>query len=246
MVAWGSILAVALLGCRPEPSDAQLYHRALVQTQDYEAAAALCARIRNTSLAGDCQVALMERAARIAPMDCATIGSDLWRDECVFLLAERLWRQGEHAEGLSTCRQTRFARACTWHLIQDEAEAAAGEDALTAERRLMAFSDSGVAPDAALQFWKLWLRARLTAGSPISAALCEGLSDVRSCREAVGRTIHELLEASGRQDPTTLCAAPEGQRVSVSQGPAWVSDELTLAAERQWVARHCAAPAGGR
>lgn len=240
MVAWlRSALAAALLACSPVPSDQALYQRALVEAEDHTRALAACQQITAPGLAGDCQVAIMERFSHLAPEDCATIASDLWRDECVFLLAERQWRSGAHAEGLATCRETRFARACTWHLIQDEAEAAAGEEPGVAEARLSAFLTSRIAPDAALHFWKLWLRARLSAGSPIDEQSCEGLTSREDCREAVGRTLHELLEATGRRDRESLCAAAPGERVMVSSGPAWRLGELTRTAEQQWVDRHC-------
>ena len=181
----------------------------------------------------------MERFTQLAPGDCAAIASHLWRDECVFLLAERQWRSGAHAEGLATCEETRFARACTWHLIQDEAEAAAEEPPEVAEVRLQHFLTSRIAPDAALHFWKLWLRARLGAGTPIDERSCGALTRREACREAVGRTLPELLEATGRHEREALCAAAPGERVMVSSGPAWRAGELTQAAEQQWVDRHC-------
>lgn len=235
------LLLLMLPACQEPPSDALLYRRALVESVEGEAAAEHCRLITDIGLAGDCQVAVMERFEALEPGGCAEIRSNLWRDECVFLLAERQWLAGKQLEGLSTCRQTRFARACTWHLIQDEAEAAVGEDAVAAEERLSPFLRSNVAPDAGLHFWKLWLRARLSAGLPIDEAECSRLQDVRDCREAVGRTIHELLEASGRADRAALCSAPAGERVLVSGAPAWLSGPLTIAAEQQWVSRHCPA-----
>lgn len=233
------LLLLMLVACHEPPSDAVLYRRALVTSVDGEHAALLCQQITDIGLAGDCQVAVMERFEDLEPGDCAVIRSNLWRDECVFLLAERQWRSGQQAEGLSTCKQTRFARACTWHLIQDEAEAAADQDAAAAESRLEPFLRSNAAPDAGLQFWKLWFRARLSAGVPIDEAACSVVQDVRGCREAVGRTIHELLEASGRANRSALCSAAEGQRVIMNGAPAWRLGGLSTAAERQWVARHC-------
>ena len=233
------LLLLMLLACDAPPSDAVLYRRALVESVDGEEAAQHCWKITDIGLAGDCQVAVMERFEDLEAGDCAEIRSNLWRDECVFLLAERQWKAGQQLEGLTTCRQTRFARACTWHLIQDEAEAAVAEDAAEAEARLAPFLRSNVAPDAALHFWKLWLRARLTAGVPIDEEACAAVQEVRVCREAVGRTIHELLEASGRTRRAELCAAAAGQRVVMNGAPAWRSGALSTAAERQWVARHC-------
>ena len=233
------LLLLMLAACNAPPSDADLYRRALVTSTASEQAAARCRQIADVGLAGDCQVAVMERFETLEAGSCAEIRSDLWRDECVFLLAERQWRAGQQLEGLSTCRQTRFARACTWHLIQDEAESAAAQSAAEAQARLEPFRASNVAPDAAMHFWKLWLRARLAAGIAIDEKECATIEDVRSCREAVGRTIHELLEASGRTSRAELCAAPAGQRVVMNGAPAWRPGELSTAAEKQWVERHC-------
>lgn len=240
MAAWlRSALAVSLLACSPMPSDQALYQRALVEADDHSQALQACQQITAPGLAGDCQVAIMERFTLLTPGDCAAIASHLWRDECVFLLAERQWRSGAQAEGLATCQETRFARACTWHLIQDEAEAAAEEPPEVAEMRLQPFLANRIAPDAALQFWKLWLRARLGAGTPIDERSCEERSSREACREAVGRTLHELLEATGRHERGALCAAAPGERVMVSTGPAWRVGALTQTAEQQWVERHC-------
>ena len=184
----------------------------------------------------------MERWQHLEPTDCAEVTSHLWRDECVFLLAERQWKGGQQVEGLATCRQTRFARACTWHLIQDEAEAALMESPEVAEARLSAFAASGVAPDAPIQFWKLWLRGRSGAGLPIDERSCAALQNAHPCQEAVGRYIHELLEANARQDRTHVCTAAPGERVRTAQGPVWLPGPLTETVEQQWVSRYCPSP----
>ena len=234
-----SLLVLLLAACPAPLSDAERYHQALVEAPDYAAASAHCAQITEAGLAGDCLVASMERFDHLVPEDCAGIEEGLWRDECFFLLAERQWRSGLQAEALDTCRQTRFSRACTWHLVQDEAEAGAVEEPAVAEQRLRPFVENRIAPDAALHFWKLWLRARLGDGHPIDETECADLQDVRSCRQAVGRTLHELLEASGRKDRLAVCAAPAGERVIMNGAPAWAAGPLTESAEQQWISRHC-------
>ena len=227
-----------LLAC-DSLTDADRYSRALVASADYETARHECRQIAEPSLAGDCLVASMERWQALGAEDCAAIASALWQDECFFLLAERQWKGGMQTEGLGTCRKTRFARACTWHLIQDEAEAAAAEAPEVAEARLLPFIESGAAPDAGMHFWKLWLRARSVDGTAVDERDCDQLKHSRPCREAVGRYVHEVLEASARQDRDGVCSAAPGQRVLMRGHVAWSPGPLVEVAEQQWVDRYC-------
>ncbi len=236
---WLAIPLVALLCACSGRTDADWYTLALTAEDGYARAARRCDRIDGLRLRGDCEVAAMSRWGRLEEADCQGVEDALWRDECVFLLAERQWGAGQHQEALASCHQTRFARACVWHLLQDEVEATATADAHTASTRLAPFAGEPLIPDAQQQFWRLWLRSRAGAGIVLDEAECADLADPWPCRHALDRYIHEVLEALHRAD-ASICALPLGQRVMRGGTPQWRAGALAVEAEERWALRRCA------
>ncbi len=240
------LLALVLFaGCEAAPPDAgaAAYHRALTTDGGYADAAEACREIDDAHVRGDCLLAVMERWAHLDPASCDALVDAVWADECRFQLAERQAAAGDLTTALATCEGTRFRRSCAWHLLQDEAEAAAHGAPAVAEARLAAFSTSRSIPDAPHQFWKIWFRARSAAGVSLDEALCDELAAPAPCARAVDAYVRAMLDELGRRDPARLCAAPRGQRVLTQEGPAWRLGPLAGAAEDRWVRERCGAGA---
>lgn len=233
-----SVLSV-LSACGPR-TDAERYRAALVEADAYGPAAALCADIGDRGARGDCLIAVMERFQRLEIADCDAIRDGLWHDECVFALAERARAHGDLDRGLELCLQGRFARSCSWHLLQDEVEASLEDPPKAAELRIAAFAHARRIPDAAVQFWMIRFRERSAAGHPLDEADCEGLKDSRSCEAAVIGYVRQILDAVGNANREQTCNAARGERVKVGQAPAWAAGPVALRAEDDWVRMRCA------
>jgi len=244
-----SLVPAALLlalACTHEPvvRSADAYHEALTTDGGYGVSAAACARLPTPRVRGDCLVASMERWESLDPALCAGLEDALWADECRFQLAERQRAAGDLAAGLATCEQTRFRRSCAWHLVQDEAEAAADDDLPTAEVRIPALATSRAVPDAPLQFWLIRFREGSARGQVLDEAACDALVDVRSCEQAVWAWVRAMLDELGKRDPARLCARPLGDRVhNVDGEPAWRAGPIAVEAEQRWVHERCGAEA---
>ena len=201
-------------------------------------------RIRDPATRGDCEVATMERWESLDANDCRAIAQGppelvLWRDECMFQLAERLRAAGELDRALETCMDTRFSRQCSWHLVQDEAEASLAEAPTVAEARIARFAQAGRIPDAALQFWSIRLRSSAAAGALPDEAACAGLADPAPCQEAVRRYVRLVLDTRLRGDRALACGQVEAASGTVMQRPAWADGPLAAAAALEWHVAHC-------
>lgn len=235
------LLALALMGCGDPPPDAgaSAYHRALKSDAGYAAAAAACQDIADERVRGDCLLAVMERWEHLDPASCDALTDPVWADECRFQLAERQRAAGKLAIAIQTCEGTRFRRSCAWHLLQDEAQAAATEDAAAAEERLAPFRASRSIPDAPLQFWKMWFRERSADDHALDEAVCAGLAAPRACERAVDAYVRGMLDELGRRDPQRLCRQERGLRARTGGGPAWRMGPIAGAAEDRWVHERC-------
>jgi hypothetical protein len=245
-LALASGLAGALPACSTEPvaSSAAAYHEALTTDGGYPASADACARLPDARVRGDCLLAAMERWQTLEPALCDGLEDPVWADECRFQLAERTRAAGDLAAGLAICETTRFRRSCAWHLVQDEAEAAADEDLPTAEHRIAALSTSAAMPDAPVQFWLVRFREGSARGQVLDEADCAGLRDPRSCEQAVWAWARAMLDELGKRDPTRLCETPAGRRIRNTEGvPAWAPGPISTAAEARWAAERCGAGA---
>lgn len=220
-----------LSACQRPPPDATRYAQAL-SAETLDAAQRGCEAIGDVRLRGDCQVAAMEAWKQADPASCATVADPLWRDECTFLAAEQLFRSGEHDAANAACRQTRFARQCTWHLLQDTAEAAQDLSPAEAEAKMQPFLSANFRlPDAGMQFWSLWFRLQARAKRPIDGAACIGLTQVPACDAGLDHYLNAVLEARDRAG-TDVCAAP------LEEG--WVDGPRVSATVARWVSRNCA------
>jgi len=236
------VLLLGLLSCGSPKSDAVRYAEALGEASDFESARSLCAGITDVGLRGDCKVGAMERHRVLDEAECDGVQSDLWRDECRFLLAERQRASGDLALAIDTCNSTRFARKCAWHLVQDEAQASVDEAPAVAEARITPFLVSRPVPDAALQFWIIRFREQAAAGKQLDERVCDEVIDRQTCVEGFFRHLATVLDALGRARLERVCAK-DGDALATTGGePAWAEGPLARAAESRWVRAHCPAP----
>lgn len=207
----------------PVVGEAARYAEALDPEVPLERALESCAALEGPDARGDCATAALEARGRLAVDDCQRVSEGRWREECWFLLAERTAAAGAVEAAVSLCQRTRFARECSFHLLRSVAQAA--ETPADLEAALSSFQGAWPVPDAGTLAWQEWLRARQAEGQPVDGARCEGLTDVRSCREAVKRL---WRAAAAALRPDTLCAAlDEGRAPLTLKGgaPAFVLDE---------------------
>ena len=208
-----------------------LYAEALSAAQDDDDAWRRCTQIQSLTLRGDCQVAVMDAWSAATPERCAEIAAHLWRDECTFLAAEQLWASGDHVASIAACEQTRFVRQCAWHLLQDEAEAAADLSPVDAERRMRPLLGAVARlPDAGMQFWALWFRLQARAGRPVDGEACASLEQGPLCLDGLDRYLHDVLSAQQRAG-RSVC---DGKPV---QG--WVYSVQVQDSVQRWLAHHC-------
>ena len=237
-----SVLLLGVLACGSPKSDAVRYAEALGEAADYESATAMCAGIGDLGLRGDCKVGAMERHGVLEEAECDAVQSDLWQDECRFLLAERLRASGDLTLAIDTCNRTRFARKCAWHLVQDEAQASVDEAPAVAEARIAPFLVSRPVPDAGLQFWIIRFREQAAAGQQIDERVCDEVVDRQTCVEGFFRHLASVLDALGRARLDEMCAAEVGARATTGGQTAWAEGPLARSAESRWAGTHCPAP----
>lgn len=182
---------------------------------------------------------MLEQHQRLSDADCAEITSVKWYAECLFQLAERQADAGELALGLQTCDRSRFARSCTWHLLQDQVQATLTLPPVEAEPRIEAFRGVRTLPDAPYQFWLTRFREQGGLGRSVDEADCDGLRDRRACELAVEAHVRRTLEVLGRASLRTVCAAEPGRRAMSKGQPSWAPGPVASGTEERWVAERC-------
>jgi len=237
-------LLLILGACAEPPSEAEAYAHALAGAETYVEARESCGQIADAGVRGDCQATITERFARLDPADCDAVDGDVWRDECRFLMAERIGATGDLELALATCVTSRFRRHCAWHLLQDATEHTIDAPHAEAEAVLEGFMQVKALPDAPNQFWRIRWRELAGRGVRLDEAGCEGLRSRPGCRDALERQVFDMLQVVSRSDRAGVCATPEGQRVLHDGVPVWTLGPLTAAAEARWVGEHCAAKPG--
>lgn len=232
-------LLLATIACAAPPSDAVLYHRAVVTAESFEIARDVCSQIRSPATRSDCAVTITERFDRRDEAACDHVDSPVWKDECTFLLAERLGAAGSTSEALTICVQSRFRRHCAWHLLQDAVEASVSSEDAEAERQIALFRGIDALPDVAFQFWRIRWTEQPEANLPIDERRCAGLRSQAPCESALQRYVQEQLEAAARLDRSRLCSTARGERVRFRGVPKWRRGPLTDEAEAAWESRAC-------
>ncbi len=222
------MLALTLLlgGCAP--SEAVLLERAL-SAPDYGAAVAGCNALEGVR-ADRCRVEVAALHGHDELAACALVEDPMWKDECVFQLAERLASRGEAGTAFELCSHTRFSRECSYHLLREVARGVLDRSPAEAAAALGPWRSVKGVGDASRLFWKAWFREGRAKGRRVSAEDCPE----PECVDAARETLFESLRALHRADPAGFCARPpdavEGW-VWAGQAPEWSA---------RWVADACA------
>ncbi|MCB9758241.1 MAG: hypothetical protein H6739_00235 [Alphaproteobacteria bacterium] len=226
MIAALLLAAVACGG----PGEAERYSAALDPSLSLERAVALCEGMATPERAGECAVAAIEARGALSAAACAQVPAGLWREECLFLTAEAVLADGHLEAAMAGCRDTRFARECSFHLIRAEAQAAALLDPAEAAAQLASLPVTVVAPDAARLFWREWLRARQSAGRSVDPAACRALPDPAPCDAALMELWLAAISAMPRDRFCALRAEVGRTPLTLAGGaPAFADDPALVA-----------------
>ena len=228
-----------MVGCADPVSGPVHYRRALTTAATFEAAWAECVQIADLGDQGDCQASVTERFERRSAGDCEAIEHAVWKDECRFLLAERLGVAGDLDLALDTCVTSRFRRHCAWHLLEDAVEATILLPDAEAESAVDRFAAHNVLPDAGFQFWRVRHRLQNANGVSLDERNCVGLRLEHDCTRALHMHVQTLLDELARRGPERVCAAEPGQRVKTRGVVSWVPGPLVVHSETEWVTRRC-------
>jgi hypothetical protein len=181
-----------VLACGPS-TDPERLSQALDPSVSLSRALRGCERIKGEDAQGDCLSAAVELREGTELEDCQSITSDRWRNECIFVLAERLGRS-DVAAGISLCEETLYVRECLFHLIRDKAKGATGLAPIEAEAALVPFWSVRRVPDASIMFWKEWVRHTVRSlDQPVPSDLCVGLQDSDGCEAGLKKGRNQML-----------------------------------------------------
>jgi hypothetical protein len=183
----------------------------------------------------------MEESGRLEPGDCDVVPIGTWRDECLFLYAERVARRGETAAGFAACEGTRFGRECTYHLIREGARAALTLDLPAAAVRAGSYTGLRLAPDAERLFWKSWFHERMRGDQPVDPTECPTAACVDGARE----TVIFALNGMARANRSGFCAGPPPNG-TVGGRVLWRDTAHTQAWVREFTLGECQGRAAGR
>lgn len=223
-----------LLACDPPAeTDAATYSRVL-STPSLSSDA--CAPIRDPSLKGDCLLVVATRAPDPAAA-CPDLPAGVWQEECWFVAAEAINRQGDALGAAALCQKAgRFRLDCAQHLWQTpvhqliHARGAQGfAEAMPQAEALYAAWAPVVAgqSDFEQRFWaKFFGNGFEGQGTPISARWCEPVPEPRraACLSAAGahlsRELGPAVEQPGRLQPFCAMWLP-----GVAEIAAWLPAE---------------------
>lgn len=187
-----ALVAGLLVSCTPQ-TDAERLAQALDPQVPLSKAVRGCEQISGQDAQGDCLSAAIALREGTRLEDCQSISSERWRNECVFVLAERMG--AEDVDGaIALCAESRFVRECLFHLIQDKAQAVGELEPVQAQRAIEPFSGVKRVPDAATLFWKEWVNHQVrTLDRAVPSTLCQGLEDSQSCKAGLSSARKMML-----------------------------------------------------
>ena len=205
-------------------------------------ALAACRKISDEALAGDCGLAVAQRAARDPGADpaawCGSVAGDLWRSECYFQAAEAMRRRRDEERAAELCaRAGPFLDDCAQHLWQTEVHQLAPReggfgDALPAaqavyDRWAPRLADTS---DLSDRFWRRFYQNGFEGTPSLDPARCDGLPEDHAARclaaavDLFDRDLAPRLDHAGAladycaQHPPALDAL--GDRLGVRPHPA--------------------------
>lgn len=231
MIRWLLPILCALSACGM--SEAARYQAAL-HAPDFEEAARHCERLSSVNSKGDCLVASMERHNRLNEADCERVPAGLWREECLFLYAERAAAAGDLQAAFATCDRINFGRECSFHLIREAARAVRDVPIDQAGAAIAPYRTLDRAPDAPRLFWKAWFRERQEVNIPVDPTGCPDLD----CEWGAMQPVFMLLNTRVRDDAAKLCSAPI-TGVEPDGRVLWADTPLTRAWVSGWQNAEC-------
>lgn len=181
-----------LLACSPS-TDPERLSQALDPSVSLSKALRGCEQIQGEDAQGDCLSAAVELREGTELEDCQSIASKRWRNECIFVLAERMGTTDVPA-AISLCEETVYVRECLFHLIRDKAKAATALPPTDAEAALEPFWNVRRVPDASTMFWKEWVRHTVRdLDQAVPSDLCAGLQDSQGCEAGLKKGRNQML-----------------------------------------------------
>ncbi|MFT5585458.1 MAG: hypothetical protein ACI9VR_003050 [Cognaticolwellia sp.] len=229
-------MVLLLLACG-QSTDAQRLAKAMDPKVSLPRALRGCQDIADMHAQGDCLTAALELRPGTDLRDCQQIESRRWRNECVFVLAERL-AETDLDGAISLCAKSSYVRECLFHLIRDVAQGVTELSPGEAEVFIDPFIGVPRTPDSVSLFWKEWVRHRVrTMDRPVPEALCEGLQDSPGCEKGLTKARKEMLRGVPSAKRCSR-AAEERPLIQLEDG----SRALVLSAmEMEEIRRTCAA-----
>ncbi len=117
MTRKGLFILLLLGSCGTVPGDRDLYIRALDENTSDQQALDACQSISHQKEAGECLASVVRQRESLAGDACRLIQDPSWRQECHFLVAERLAASGRRWDALVSCgRAGRFLDECLYHV----------------------------------------------------------------------------------------------------------------------------------
>lgn len=213
-----ALAASALTACDRSAEDREAYTAGL-RAPDLDAGLAACARVSDLDRRGDCASAVIERFAAFER--CGEVPEGRWRDECLFLGAEKTARTGDIRSALESCRASAFAEQCDDHVLGIWVMGLVDADPETVADGLAAFAPLLTAPRVDNQVWRSYFRNRIARDLPVDSGDCRD----RTCRAAAQlEAAAAVRELQRRVGDATFCAGPV-------EYPAWA----VAARTRRWV-----------
>lgn len=194
------IWLVGLAGCgRPATDDLADYAAVVAQREpDPKRDFAVCARISDPNLAGDCALVVAQRGAQVRrqPPDtwCDEVPSGLWRWECWFQAAESERRSGREQVAAALCQKSGpFQNDCAQHLWQTRVhrlihgrtgQAPAFAENLSAARKIYNEWAPFLAEssDMEARFWEKYYQNGFEGAGRVALAWCDGLTEADHAR----------------------------------------------------------------
>jgi hypothetical protein len=154
----------------------------------FEAAWAICATIAPPNR-GDCQQVTVTRFENFEA--CEQVDPGVWREECLFTLAEARAHAADRAGALTACAKSKFTANCEQHVLEGMAMEYLQSSPAELDAAWTAVKPLTQGKNAELDLWRSWNRVRIQEGIPFEK--CPS----KPCRTAqqveVMRATEELL-----------------------------------------------------
>ncbi|MCP4920975.1 MAG: hypothetical protein GY913_29115 [Proteobacteria bacterium] len=215
-------LFVACIDAPTDPTPGA-FHDALA---DPTTALAHCDRASGEQARGDCRLAVLEIAATTTDASCARLAEGIWRDECLFLAAERLHPVDAYDDAQETCTTAgALATKCANHIWRARIRLETGESSSTEHPRILEASELRLRSDVpdspwsnldqpSPESWGYTLKHYFRRVKIIDVSVCPELPELAHtpCMDTASHILAERLGRTFVQDREAydrfLCRAP--------------------------------------